>query len=87
MAVSAAKAMFEKKAADQATKPPELNRERVARVKDKANAIFAQTDEERKRQDPKSTSTLSSNAFGFRNRDAAPRLAALLTSPAPRARA
>lgn len=60
MAVSAAKAMFEKKAADQATKPPELNRERVARVKDKANAIFAQTDEERKRQDPKSTSSRSS---------------------------
>lgn len=53
MAVSATKAMFEKKAADQAAKPPELNRERVARVKDRANAIFAQTDEERKKQDPK----------------------------------
>lgn len=41
---------------DQATAPPELNKERVARLAAKTERFFSQSEEEVKKQDPKGTS-------------------------------
>lgn len=45
---------------DQATAPPELNKERVAKLAAKTERFFNQTEEEVKKQDPRGTSHHSS---------------------------
>ncbi len=53
MAVTAARAMFEKKVAE-VSKNQELNRERVKVLQEKTQKLFSQDADEQKKQDPKS---------------------------------